>query len=409
MRSSGTPASRRCSRARSLIATQGRPGGDDPGAPGDEQCSRPPAAGCSPTPSRRPGGPPRRSRAQRLARVRGVELGDVRDVEAPERALQPDEVVERAGEAADEALTQRREAPHDVGGADQTPRLDPQGVGVERAAARAEGHELHVGREVRQLPRVEVGTSHDGHAHSSCPLPGYALDDEARHRSGRAILRAMTDTALRGARHDAYESTRPDVQALVPASARRILDLGCAAGHLGAALKQRQAAEVVGIELDEDYAVDARERLDLVVQGDVSAVLRDSAPELGSFDCLIAADVLEHSSTPGARCATRLRCWTPAERRSVAAERAIRARVLAADPPGPLATRARRPVRRDALALVHPARRAGAARAAGLEVIAVDAPLLVRAGRDAWRWRSRGRRSRRSSPVSTSCSGAGAG
>ena len=108
----------------------------------------------------------------------------------------------------------------------------------------------------------------------------------------------MTDTALRGARHDAYESTRPDVQALVPGSARRILDLGCAAGHLGAALKQRQAAEVVGIELDEDYAMDARDRLDLVVQGDVSAVLRDSAPELGSFDCLIAADVLEHLVDP---------------------------------------------------------------------------------------------------------------
>jgi methionine biosynthesis protein MetW len=108
----------------------------------------------------------------------------------------------------------------------------------------------------------------------------------------------VTDTTLRGARRDAYETTRPDVQALVPTGARRILDLGCAAGQLGAALKQRQGAEVVGIELDEDYAVDARRRLDLVVQGDVATALRDAVPELGRFDCVIAADVLEHLVDP---------------------------------------------------------------------------------------------------------------
>jgi methionine biosynthesis protein MetW len=108
----------------------------------------------------------------------------------------------------------------------------------------------------------------------------------------------MTDTALRGSRRDAYESARPDVQAVVPPAARRILDLGCAAGHLGAALKQRQGAEVVGVELDEGYTADARTRLDLVVQGDVAAVLAGAGDELGRFDCVIAADVLEHLVDP---------------------------------------------------------------------------------------------------------------
>lgn len=108
----------------------------------------------------------------------------------------------------------------------------------------------------------------------------------------------MADTLLRDARREAYETARPDVQALVPASARRILDLGCAAGELGAALKARQGAEVVGVELSSDYAADARRRIDRVECGDVAAVLADPAADLGHFDCVIAADVLEHLIDP---------------------------------------------------------------------------------------------------------------
>lgn len=103
----------------------------------------------------------------------------------------------------------------------------------------------------------------------------------------------------REVRREAYESPRPDVQALVPAGARRILDLGCASGELGAELRRRQGAEIVGVELDPAYARDAGERLDRVVRGDVEATLRDAGPlELGRFDCVIAADVLEHLVDP---------------------------------------------------------------------------------------------------------------
>jgi methionine biosynthesis protein MetW len=111
--------------------------------------------------------------------------------------------------------------------------------------------------------------------------------------------------SLRLARREAYESARPDVQALVPRGARRILDLGCASGELGAALKRRQSAQVVGVEIDPDYARDAQERLDLVVCADVETALAD-AGALGRFDCVIAADVLEHLVDPWA--ALRLAC-----------------------------------------------------------------------------------------------------
>ena len=45
-----------------------------------------------------------------------------------------------------------------------------------------------------------------------------------------------------------YDFVRPEVLALVPESATRVLDVGCGAGRLGEALKARRSAQVVGIE-----------------------------------------------------------------------------------------------------------------------------------------------------------------
>ena len=79
---------------------------------------------------------------------------------------------------------------------------------------------------------------------------------------------------------------------MVPDSATKILDIGCAAGALGAALKQRGPCEVWGIEMHPAAAADARHRLDHVIEGDAldhEAELADDA-----FDAVIMADVLEH-------------------------------------------------------------------------------------------------------------------
>ena len=97
-----------------------------------------------------------------------------------------------------------------------------------------------------------------------------------------------------------YESARPDVQSLVPASARAILDLGCSNGALGAALKARQGATVLGVELGEEYAREAEARLDRVIVADAEAFAAGAAPPEAPFDCLIAADVLEHLRDPWA-------------------------------------------------------------------------------------------------------------
>jgi SAM-dependent methyltransferase len=115
----------------------------------------------------------------------------------------------------------------------------------------------------------------------------------------------------RAAKTGGYESSRPDVRAFVPQGARRILDLGCSSGALGDALKQaRPDRYVVGIEFDADYAREAEERLDRVFTMDLDDLPAqlELLAELGPFDCVIAADVLEHLRDPWRvlACATSL-------------------------------------------------------------------------------------------------------
>lgn len=117
----------------------------------------------------------------------------------------------------------------------------------------------------------------------------------------------MEAAELRERRRGAYENPRPEVQPLVPRSARRLLDLGCSSGSLGAALKDRQDATVVGVEMDPAYAAQAEARLDEVLVGDAERLLADgTAGALGPYDCVVAADVLEHLRDPWS--ALRLAC-----------------------------------------------------------------------------------------------------
>lgn len=107
------------------------------------------------------------------------------------------------------------------------------------------------------------------------------------------VVGAARPRGLRG-----YETERPDVQRHVPRDACRILDLGCSTGALGAALKDRQDVIIVGVEPSVADAAEAATRLDRVIVLAVESFLAEGAPPEAPFDCLIAADVLEHLVDP---------------------------------------------------------------------------------------------------------------
>jgi methionine biosynthesis protein MetW len=94
-----------------------------------------------------------------------------------------------------------------------------------------------------------------------------------------------------------YETPRAEIAARVPENARRVLDLGCATGGLASLLKARGPVEVIGVERDAGYAAAAEQHCDRVVRADLETLAPD---ELGRFDCLVAADVLEHLVDPWA-------------------------------------------------------------------------------------------------------------
>ena len=99
---------------------------------------------------------------------------------------------------------------------------------------------------------------------------------------------------------------RPEVVALIPTMAKQVLDIGCGAGRLGQLLKQRQNADVTGVELHPLAANMARETLDDVLERNVEDPSFEF--EEGRFDCIVCADVLEHLREP-ADVLAKIRRW----------------------------------------------------------------------------------------------------
>lgn len=76
-----------------------------------------------------------------------------------------------------------------------------------------------------------------------------------------------------------------------------ILDIGCGEGETGYELKrQGKAKEVIGIELVEEAARHAQEKLDRVIVGDIEKLELPLAKE--HFDYILMGDVLEHLIDP---------------------------------------------------------------------------------------------------------------
>jgi 2-polyprenyl-3-methyl-5-hydroxy-6-metoxy-1,4-benzoquinol methylase len=91
------------------------------------------------------------------------------------------------------------------------------------------------------------------------------------------------------------DTPRDGVIGLLSEPLGRVLDIGCGRGAGAPLLRQRGASELVGVELDEEYAASARERYDDVLVGSVEEGIDFPAAR---FDTVICHDVLEHLYDP---------------------------------------------------------------------------------------------------------------
>ena len=122
-----------------------------------------------------------------------------------------------------------------------------------------------------------------------------ASEDEgvALFESGATCEFSMSDF------NPSYLGPRPDIIELIPKRCRRILDVGCATGSVGRALKEaRKDVHVTGVELDPEMAAVSGQRLDVVERGDVCDLLAHGVFDGRAYDCIILADVLEHIVDP---------------------------------------------------------------------------------------------------------------
>lgn len=99
--------------------------------------------------------------------------------------------------------------------------------------------------------------------------------------------------------NQSYIHVRRDILEHIPATAKKVLDVGCSIGLLGEEVAKRNpGAQIYGIELDAEMAEIARQKLDKVYIENMDQFSLISNFSEEAFDCVVLADVLEHLKDP---------------------------------------------------------------------------------------------------------------
>lgn len=109
----------------------------------------------------------------------------------------------------------------------------------------------------------------------------------------------MTESSAYSNKEDRYfEGARVDFIDELPENPdARILEIGCSNGNTGAlALSMNKCGSYIGVELYEEAATNAKEKISQVITGDIEEI--ELPFEENSFDVLILSEVLEHLVDP---------------------------------------------------------------------------------------------------------------
>ena len=93
-----------------------------------------------------------------------------------------------------------------------------------------------------------------------------------------------------------YQSTREDMLEFIPTGVKKALEFGCGEGGFSTLLKDRLNAETWAVEINEESARKASEKLYKVINDDAHQALSELPDKY--FDCIICFDFLEHLVDP---------------------------------------------------------------------------------------------------------------
>ena len=93
-----------------------------------------------------------------------------------------------------------------------------------------------------------------------------------------------------------YNNVRNDMFKYIPCDVRRTLEFGCGDGGFSELIKDKFGTETWAVEIDEQSAKTATQKLDSVINCDAHEAV-DKLPD-NYFDCIIFFDILEHLVDP---------------------------------------------------------------------------------------------------------------
>ena len=165
--------------------------------------------------------------------------------------------------------------------------------------------QAHTLRELEEAP-VTAGPGRTGEDSAAILFRGADFPARPAERAADYLQRLSRDVSVRSYHPglaalvlDAAGEDRAEVTRLFPRPIRKLLDVGCARGEAGAALKREMPGlQVTGIENDPAPAAHARRALDRVIEGEAPQVMAGLIDEGARFDALLFADVLEHLEDP---------------------------------------------------------------------------------------------------------------